>query len=196
MNYVIAFSGKAQTGKTTSKNLLIDLIYKEYPNLNPFSVSFAEPLKNIANEVFNWDGDKEIYFNMDKANSPIPDKGRQLLISIGGAFRAIRQSVWVDLAIEKIKKVSDANAIRYPNENDVFIIDDLRFENEAKVLNETFKGNLVLVRMVRETGIDIQDESEKSLDNYKDFNAEILNNGTKEQLTNQLRELMKAMEIV
>jgi len=177
-NKIIAFSGKAQSGKTETSKILKTIALDD--DITVTIVSFASALKKIATDYFGWDGDKEIYYNED--GSIVQDKGRQLLINIGQQFRAIRPTIWVDIAMDKIKKLDQENP-----ENNIFLIDDLRFKNEANVINKI--ENAAIVRVSRKEGaLDIDDISEKDLDDY-DFEENLKNNGTLKELEEGVREL-------
>jgi len=177
-NLLIAFSGKAQAGKSETSRILCTLT--EQNRVKYVIVSFAEPLKQIAREYFGWDGDKGIYYNAD--GSLVQDKGRQLLINIGQQFRAIRPTIWADLAIKRIKEIEKDRP-----EDTLFLIDDLRFENEVNVLKQF--ENSTIVRITRKEGsLDIDDISEKDLDNYK-FEEYLENDGSLKELEEGIKKL-------
>lgn len=231
-NILIAFSGKAQSGKTTSANILKDLILdiqyeqlKNDPNIEAVSRdgdslsvvehgvaykgyalcvnaaqihSFATALKKIAKEYFFWEGDKGIYYE-DTTDTgsvdihpdgqtdavgrmPIKDRGRQLLINIGQAFRAIRPTIWVDYVVNNIKKLS-AN---HPDHGIVFLIDDMRFKNEIR-LCKTFKPCFT-IRISRTEQLVIDDSSETDLDE-ETFDYYLLNNGNVQELKVELEKI-------
>ena len=199
-NVLIVFSGKAQAGKSTCSNLLKEILDerhraeayikkgKAFPGIrsNVHIHSFAKALKQIAKEYFGWDGDKQIYMRpvlaRDKTEEPIPDKGRQLLINIGQAFRAIRPTIWVDYVINNIKKHSEDNA----DEGQVYLIDDMRFKNEL-ALAKTF-DKCISIRVSRPSSLDINDISENDLDDAE-FDHYIENNGNMVMLKGTLNVL-------
>lgn len=194
-NVLIVFSGKAGSGKSTSAKLLKQIIDKQAVDKSP-SIhsnrlggsrveihSFAAALKIIATEYFGWDGNKDFHYapdsNPSEDREPLPDKGRQLLINIGQTFRKIRPTVWVDYVINNIKK-SDSN-----NLDKVFIIDDLRFQNEL-ALAKTFH-TCISIRLARPEQLDIKDISEVDLDGAE-FDYKIVNDGDMKKLEQQLTE--------
>ncbi len=190
MNYVIGLAGKAQSGKSTSREVLMDLIEEKFKRYTPVHISFAAPLKKIATEVFGWDGDKELYFPMTgDIDTPIPDKGRQLLINIGQGFRAIRPTIWADLAAKEI----DDLVKNHSTTDFIFVIDDLRFQNEMKVL-EKYGENFIRVKMERGSAIEVNDISEKDLELFSNWDAVIYNNGNdRQELKNHLEQLINAL---
>ena len=103
---LIAFTGLAQTGKTTAANFI--------PGAK--ILSFADPVKQIALSSFNWDGVKD-------------EKGRRLLLVIGTECgRAYDNDIWINKMREQIK-------IYAPLFN-VIAIDDCRFDNEPELVKE------------------------------------------------------------
>lgn len=196
-NILIVFSGKAQSGKSTSATLLREA----YESKITFKIwSFASELKRIAYDIFNWDGDKGLYYNhgpdgikprgFEEPLEIVLDKGRQLLIEIGGAFRRIRQSVWADLIMKKINEFDKD----HPDFRIVHCIDDLRFKNELKIV-KTYT-NCITIRLTRQSSLKIDDQSENDLDDTQ-FDYYIENNGTKEELQGKLKEIVeKHMKIL
>lgn len=187
MNYVIAFAGKAHSGKSTSKQALIDLVKAKYPQFQVVPISFAAKLKDVAKDLFGWDGDKEVYFNLDKDNTPVKDRGRNLLINIGQHMRDIRPTVWADYAAQEIDDWIKNSGGRLDY---IFVIDDLRFKNEMAVLE---KYNLIKVKLERPQSLSIDDISEKDLDDYNEWDAIINNAGEVSELTDLLDVLIKEL---
>lgn len=206
-NILIAYSGKAKSGKTTCSNLLKKYIhehdlaerlidgskYNYLNNPNTFRVqihSFATKLKEIAHDIFSWDGSKEnvmlprpegMFDGPDQI--PAPDKGRQLLVNIGKKFREIRPTIWLDYVINNIKKIDQNDCV----EETLFVIDDLRYRNELNAA-KTFHS-CVSVRITRKVGaLDLDDQSEKDLDN-SEFDFYIDNDGTMDELKIKVAKL-------
>jgi len=103
---IIAFTGLAQSGKTTAANVI--------PGVK--ILSFADPVKQIALTSFNWDGVKD-------------EKGRRLLQVIGTECgRAYDYHIWV-------KKMREQIAIYAPIYKTI-AIDDCRFNNESELVRE------------------------------------------------------------
>ena len=187
-NIIIAFSGKAQAGKTQSSEILKELV-ESGNDLTFQKLSFATAVKEIAKYYFNWDGDKGIYHHpkklalldspeMEDSNTIIQDKGRQLLINIGSNFREIRPTIWADIIM---KTMADLDVGK--PENVIYCIDDLRFLNEINVLN-TY-GRTEFVRVKRPSQLDLDDPTERDLDAYK-FERHIENDGTLDELKKQV----------
>ena len=75
-------------------------------------------------------------------------------------------------------------------ENVVYCVDDLRFINEISTFRSY--GNTEIIRLNREDGqkTDINDPSEKELDNYK-FEYYIENDGTLSNLKDNVRKIFR-----
>jgi hypothetical protein len=171
---IIAISGKATSGKSE----LAKALCKVWPGAKV--VSFAKPLKDKAMAEFGVTSE-DLVTGKNKYVLGInnPWTLRQLLIEIGGMYRNIDVNFWVKAALKTID--DDESLTR------VFIIDDLRFRNEAKMLRgrEAF-----LVRIRRPYILEIDDPSEKDLDYYEDFDATIENSGSKEDLERLARRIL------
>jgi len=186
-NILIAFSGKARSGKGECSNALEKIAVQK--GLTYKKISFADGIKDIAREYFDWDGSKELYIlktrSVPPTTAPIPivqDRGRQLLINIGQHFRAIRPTIWADIAYKRILKYE-----KEQSKNVVFCIDDLRFKNEIDIVRKY--SNSLIVRVVRENGqLSIDDISEKDCDDVK-FSHTINNNGSLEDLAREVEKI-------
>lgn len=125
----IAFISRFAGGKTYYSNLL----QKELKALGikTFRVSLAQKIKDVAFDVFG-----------------MKEKNRRLLQQLGAKMRDIDPNVWIKYLITNIK-----------NENKLpFIIDDLRFLNEASIFKENFNPFYI---------IKINSDSSKRFEIYK-----------------------------
>lgn len=121
-------------GKMCSgKSTLANYIKYTYSKYNFTIDSFAKKIYELAKELFN-----------------MKEKNRSLLISIGTKMREIDNNVWCNYIENK-----------YKNE-DYIIIDDLRFENEAKMLK---KNNFFLIKL--NISNELQEKRIKNL--YKNY---------------------------
>jgi hypothetical protein len=164
---IIALSGKRGAGKTAAAQHLRDK--------HGFKiVSFAAKLKDTA---------KLLHPNIDRWHKerPRPELGghtpREYYITLGSHERFYNPDYWVTAALED----------RDLKEN--IVIDDLRFENEAKYLKEL---GAKLIRIERYEylniyGKNLDDPSETALDNYAfDYKIEACRNVSLADLTTQI----------
>lgn len=189
---VLAITGKAQSGKSTAREILRKLVKKRYGDKDWHVewTPFAGKLKEIAFDLFRWDGDKELYYPMEGTDEelikPIPDAGRQLLINIGQVMRSIRPAVWAEYIYNLIRERVDDRL-----KNTIYVVDDLRFKNELDVMNR-FGKDFVLIKIHRNEQLDIDDISEKDLDDLDEnkYNLIIDNNGTEEDLEKEIAKIL------
>lgn len=127
----VAFIGYFASGKTYYANLLAKKL--EEKGINPYRVSIANKIKIIAKDVFD-----------------MKEKDRRLLQLLGAKMREIDENVWINYLILDIKR----------NNKIPFIIDDVRFRNEANLIKESYP-NFLIVRLFADT--------EKRLDIYSDL---------------------------
>lgn len=156
--------------------------------------SFAKRLRSC---LYTITGDDRIFALDDETKnslSTIKDAEgnyytiRQLLQKFGTEVgRNISPNLWVDaLMNDYIKAKSDGY------EED-WIVTDVRFENEAKAIRE---NGGILIRLNRNTGFNDQHSSETALDNYKNFDLIIDNNGTLDELIDKVYNFMKEFNFI
>ena len=110
---IIGITGKAGSGKTTAAKVLVDRGFMK--------LSFATPVKEIA-KMFGWDGKKD-------------DRGRRLLQLIGTEIgRWYDDRIWVKKMAQRILDIEETN--KYYQDQTMIVIDDVRFDNEAKLIKE------------------------------------------------------------
>jgi uridine kinase len=108
----IAISGKMGSGKTTLANEIMHQFNTGH-NGQSTMVSLGGGVKDVAHD----------YFLMPK-----DVKDRSLLQQIGQQFRNIKENVWVDLMLNEVQGIKDSTPI------ELFICDDVRFQNELETL--------------------------------------------------------------
>lgn len=221
---LIGMSGKKTSGKDTVCTIIeaIDVYYNtrfehtiglhEFVNqclfegrLNSLSTfrdivttwnreSFAKRLRRC---LYTITGDDRIFALDDETKnslSTIKDAEgnyytiRQLLQKFGTEVgRNISSNLWVDaLMNDYIKAKSDGY------EED-WIVTDVRFQNEANAIRE---NGGILIRINRNTGLNDTHISETALDDYKDFDLVIDNNGTLDELIDKVYNFMKEFKLI
>lgn len=221
---LIGISAKKQCGKDTVCTIIeaIDVYYNtrfipstslhEFVNqclfegrLNSLSIfrniittwnreSFAKRLRSC---LYIITGDDRIFASDDETKnslSTIKDaKGnyytiRQLLQKFGTEVgRNISPNLWVDALMNDYIKAKSGGY------GDDWIVTDVRFENEAEAIRE---NGGILIRLNRNTGFNDQHSSETALDNYKNFDLVIDNNGTLDELIDKVYNFMKEFKLI
>lgn len=198
---LIGISGKKGTGK----NVVADLI-KEKVSVDYDLRAYADKLKDMASVMLGvsvedlnsqefkktplpdqWGLGEEFYDNatdIDKMlyshlvdNTLTP---RDVLQMLGDNTRGIHPNVWVNSMFSKWK------------ESDQWIVTDVRFPNEFEAIKE--RGG-IMIRVNRKTNSNDYHPSEISLDNYKEFDHTIGNNGTMKQLNIAVDKMIKELEL-
>lgn len=180
MPKIIAFGHRKRTGKDTAGNILQRLLNELEPDLKVVQVSFATKLKEVSYEMFKWGGLQpgpfyEVPENAHLREVVLPLIGktpRQIWIEVGNLMRQVHPEVWI------------RNAIYV--EADVVIVRDLRYHNEADVIEEMDGDRYKMVRDCVEKSNDVAD---CNLDDYTEWTAHIFNNGTLDDLEEKLEYL-------
>jgi len=191
---IIGICGLIGSGKDTVAQYLID-------NHNFVKISFADKLKDAVGVMFNWDRElldgktdesrawretEDPYWTAETGRSITP---RLVLQEFGTECmrNGFYDGIWVSLTKQHILNNPDTN----------FVLPDTRFPNEAKMLYE-IGGEVwrvkrgqdpVWFRIYQDVGVEPKDvhPSEWAWAHTK-FTQTIENNGTLEQLRNQVQD--------
>ena len=187
---IIGISGKAGSGKDTAAKMLEvlyanpdisyeDFANKRYKNFADIQiVHFADSLKETAQVLFRI-GEWETNTQEGKKTTInwIGKTVRELLQGIGQGLRdAIDPDLWV--------KILFANTEDWSN----YIIADVRYPNEIYAIK---KRNGVLIRIDRKGAGAGNHSSETALDDYKEWDVHIENNGSIEDLFEAMKIFIK-----
>ena len=187
---IVGISGKAGSGKDTAAKMLEvlyanpdisyeDFANKRYKNFADIQiVHFADSLKETVQVLFRI-GEWETNTQEGKKTTInwIGKTVRELLQGIGQGLRdAIDPNLWV--------KILFANTEGWTN----YIIADVRYPNEIKAIKER---NGILLRIDRKGAGAGNHSSEIALDDYKEWDVHIENNGSIEDLFEAMRIFIK-----
>jgi hypothetical protein len=180
MAKIVAFGHRKRTGKDTAGGLLRKHLAVIAPELRVEEVSFAAKLKEISYDLFGWGGLQpgpyyELPENAHLREVVLPLLGktpRQIWIEVGNLMRQVHSDVWIN------------NALFVPA--DIVIVRDLRYHNEADII-EAKGGDRY--KMVRD-GVPVSnDVADVNLDNYTKWSGIIYNNGTITDLSDKMVDL-------
>lgn len=181
------------------KHYLHDPDFFDIPDIDDinyiwYESSFAFCLRVCLYSITN---DKRIFASDDKTKnelSTIKDAQgnyytiRQLLQKFGTEVgRSISPNLWVDCFINNYKTELEEGLTKN------WIVTDVRFENEANAIRE---NGGILIRINRNTGLNDTHISETALDDYKDFDLVIDNNGTLDELIDKVYNFMKEFKLI
>ena len=123
---VVAISGKAESGKDTIAKEIKYLL--EEQNYKVMIIHFADVLKFVCRQYFDWDGQKDDY-------------GRSLLQQVGTEMHEKNNpNMWVNITKELIRGIGA--------EFDWVLVPDTRFKEEINMLNEYF--DCTSIRVLRQ----------------------------------------------
>jgi len=145
---IILISGKAQNGKDSFAKILKEKL--EQKNNKVLITHYGDPVKFLATNLFNWNGEKDEY-------------GRTLLQKVGtDIVRTQNPNFWVDFIIDILKL--------FKGEWNYVLIPDCRFINEVTRYGEEWDTTTVRVnRLNFENNLTTEQKnhpSETELDNY------------------------------
>lgn len=138
MTKIIAFSGRKQSGKSTSGEYVQSLMYSINPKINVNTYSFADPLKkNICVDLLGlspqqcWGSDENknsltslLWDNMPGYTGSLtgPMTAREVMEYVGTKmFRKMKDKIWVEATLNEIQK----------DKADIALLLDNRFPNEV-----------------------------------------------------------------
>ena len=172
---VITFSGKAQHGKDTTAKYVKEVL--EFYGKRVVILHFADYLKYVCKEYFNWNGIKD-------------EEGRNILQRVGTDLaRKNNPNIWVNVIKEFI--------LAFETEFDYFLIPDCRFPNEIDLLKEEYYPVIsITIRRDRFnnglTELQKLHPSETALDEYQ-FDINVINH---EGLDHVKNNAIKILEII
>ena len=166
---LILISGKQGSGKSsTARNLKDFFEFNSISRLKVYQTKFAKVIYEMHDSIRQIGG---------KYGIPMERKMGDLLQFLGTEFgrKKFGQDVWVKSAAnDLLKKEKDY---------DIFIIDDLRFHNEADIKKYLPEWNVFKVRLNSADNIrrercdgwrdDTSHPSETSLDDYEEFDLKV-----------------------
>lgn len=185
MTLYVAFGHRKRTGKDTAGGLLKQQLNFLAPFLVVKEVSFATKLKEISYDLFKWAGLQpgafyELPENAHLREVVLPAVGktpRQIWIEVGNKLREVCPEVWVQNAL-------------FVDGADVVIVRDLRYLNEADII-ESKGGHRY--KMVRDSAPVSNDVADCNLDTYDRWTGIITNNGTIDDLAHKMYGLAKSI---
>ena len=182
MVHLIGLSGRRGSGKDTVARLLLQLQPERIWQIRSFGNSIKSVCAALTGE------DVTPYYTQKGKAQVVPTFHRtrgEMLQQVGQALRVWEPLVWVDAFFAALPP-------------DAFVlVPDVRYPNEADPIRA--RGGLML-RVegdpLRQRGDGTRDDhhpSETAMDDYPHFAATIQNNGSRDDLTRQVRELLKRL---
>jgi hypothetical protein len=217
MTRFITIGGKMQTGKTTSANIIKNILINNNILLENkiHLINFADPLKDACSIIFGVD--RKLFDTIDGKNSlteiiwptrkyanyqwmPFTEEWHKKTPSAPKAgermtVRELLQFVGTNLLREQLDPdvwIKSVYCKQYKGD-DLVIVADCRFPNEA----DFGKGHGLLIKIERQTGLEADThKSEVLMDDYRGFDYIIENNGTLEELRDKVRVVLLEQGII
>lgn len=175
---IIILSGKARSGKDTTASIIKNIYDKK--GMKCLILQYSSYIKEYAKKISNWDGSDET-------------KPRSLLQELG--TNVIRNKIDELFFVKRI--ISDIKVYSYYF--DIIIISDCRAKVEIDLPKQEF-DNILAVRITRpnfDNGLTEEQKkhfTETDLDDYTNFNYELINDGTINDLENKIKNLLSEVE--
>lgn len=190
---IIGINGKKQSGKSTFANL----IKESFPN-QTIILNFGDAVKESLKSIFGFSEDELYGDAKEKLNDYWQITPREIMQffatelmrdKLSEKFNNIGTNVWV-MALEK--KINDI--LKSDNQKDykIIVIADLRFKNEYNMIK---KYNGLVIEIYNDKIVDNEysnHQSENDL-NSANFDIRISNNGTVEDLNNNMLKMMNGI---
>ena len=172
---IFIIAGKAGTGKNEVAKILKE-IYQDQ-NKTTINVAYASYLKEYAKNILGWNGNEQT-------------KPRDFLHHIGvDIVKKIDSKMLIHRVIEDIQV--------YSHYFDIITISDARFKEEIEDVKHQFPNVVVIHILEKDNNLTQQQKqhvTETALDHYNNYDYEISNNGTIEELKQKLVSIVKEVE--
>lgn len=181
---IFGILGKKGHGKDTVSDYLVE-------NYGFEKEALATPLKNACREIFNFT-DEQLYTNLKEEVDPYWGIKPRIILQwlgtdvlrkeINKIIPGIDDNIWINSLILKYKNKQKDN----PNLD--MVVSDCRFPNEIRELH---KLGCIIIKINRPSLVNNDEhESEKNIDLIKDYDYEIINDGTLDELYDKIDKIM------
>jgi hypothetical protein len=165
---ILGFGVTAQVGKDTAA----EYIERRFPDAK--RISFADRLKEVAQLLFGLSyeqcyGPVSVKEKIDPRYGLTP---REIMQGLGQKMREIYPDIWIDTVFNIT--IPQLEAVGF----DKFVISDVRYPNEAKIIE---RNGGYLVKLERDAGgvsVGAEHSSETAMNCFNDYFKIIENNGT------------------
>lgn len=154
-------------------------------NTTLLNTKFAKPLYEVCHKLYAWAGFKDslyYFFDREAKEAILPKLGkspRQILIETGMAMREIFPDTWLEYGLNQ--------------EADLVILSDVRFQNEAKAIQER-GGYLLKVTRPGLPPIDDPSDPDNQLCSFNNWDFHIHNDGTREDYIKQVHSFAETFK--
>ena len=174
---IFVIAGKARSGKDT----VASIIKEKINDKKIINLQYSFYIKEYAKKISNWDGSEET-------------KPRELLQKISSDLikkELNKHNFFIDRQLEDLEI--------YSYFADIIIIPDVRFEKEIEVIKERY-SKVISIGVKRPnyqselTKEQLDDITETSLDNYKEYDYLIINDESLKKLNINLLKILEEIK--
>lgn len=171
---IIILAGKIKSGKDTIANMIKEKMEKD--NKKVIVIQFSSYIKEYAKKILNWDGKEET-------------KPRKFLQDLGQDIREnINKLFFINRVIDDIKV--------YSKYSDMVIISDTRLPDEIDYIKKSSPSSIAIKIVRDDNGLTIptnekEHYTEIALNDYKNFDYIVDNNGSLEDLDKCIDNLLE-----
>lgn len=175
---LIGLMGKKYSGKDTASDIIVS-------NYNFKKISFAEPLKKICMELFNFSQEQ-----METKKETIDERWNT-------TPRTVLQYIGTEVFRKDINKIIPhiennfwvkSLEYNYIGKYDNLVISDVRFQNEVDMIH---KYGGIVIKLTRDNNNIDNHESESNIDYIINYDYVVNNNSTLNDLTNSIMDILK-----
>lgn len=196
MTNILAFGGRKESGKTDLAKICTNYGYE--------LISFATPLKTLISRLLscsikelNAMKNADITYSFDEADCKLISQTTSIpyeiivKLIIGKKFRTTRH-IMQFFGTDVIRKynsnwhVNELEKLLYPNQK--YVIDDVRFPNEANLINK-LNGDIWFI--IRDKYDNISNHISETSIKWNDFDKILVNNSTLDSFRNSWDNFMK-----
>lgn len=185
MKIIIGIGHYSRVGKDSLANEIHSHLVAR--GVRVYKRPFAQKLKEVAYDLYGWDGlmDEEFYNTKEGEayrDVPLPTIGKtpvEIWVELGNSLRDhIYKETWVEQVLETL-------------DEGVTIIPDVRFPNEAEAIRE--KGGY-LIKVIRPGVVPKDTVSDRALLDYENWDIVFCNEGSYSQLRLFAEEIAAKLE--
>ena len=171
---IIILAGKIKSGKDTIANMIKEKTEKE--NKKAIIIQFSSYIKEYAKKILDWDGREET-------------KPRKFLQDLGQDVREnINKLFFINRVIDDIKV--------YSKYVDTIIISDTRLPDEIDYIKKSYPSSIAINVIRNDNGLTLPNSekehyTEIALNDYKNYDFIIDNNGSLEDLDKCIDNLLE-----
>lgn len=174
---IFIVSGKARHGKDTTCAYIKEIC--ESNNLKVINLSFGSYIKEYVKKITGWDGSEDT-----------KETVRTMLQQVG--TEVIRDNIDENFFVKRL--MDDIKVYSYFF--DIITVSDARLVNEIEIPKSNF-SNVISINVIRtnfESNLSLTEQkhrTETGLDNYSNYDYQIINDGTLEELKQKIEKTIE-----